>query len=110
MKYWLFLIIAIVAEVVGTTALKASDGFRKLPASLLVAVGYGVSLYFLSLTVKTLPVGISYAVWAGLGLLLITLTSWIFYGQRIDLPAGIGMILIVTGVIIMNLFSKSIPH
>lgn len=104
---WLLLGLAIVAEVVGTTALKASQGFTRLGPALLVAAGYGIAFYCLSLVVKTIPLGIAYAVWSGLGIVLITMLAWAFYGQRIDLAGYIGMALIVAGVLVLNLFSGS---
>ena len=110
MKAWLFLLVAIVTEVVATSALKASEGFRKFWPSVIVVLGYGASFYFLSLILRTTPMGIVYAIWSGLGLILITLIGWIVFGQRLDLPALIGMALITTGVVVMNLFSKSVVH
>lgn len=110
MNSWLLLLFAIVAEVIATSALRASDGFRKPLPSLLVVVGYGVSFYFLSLTLRAFPMGVAYAVWSGIGLTLITLVGWLVFGQRIDLPALIGMVLILAGVVVMNLFSQSVPH
>ncbi len=108
MKAWLFLLVAIVTEVVATSALKASEGFRKFWPSVIVVLGYGASFYFLSLILRTTPMGIVYAIWSGLGLILITLIGWIVFGQRLDLPALIGMALITAGVVVMNLFSKSV--
>ncbi len=105
MNAWWLLAIAICAEVVGTTALKASQGFTRLWPALLVAAGYGTAFYCLSLVVKTIPLGIAYAVWSGLGIVLITLLAWAFYGQRIDLAGYIGMGLIVAGVLVLNVFS-----
>ncbi|WP_372987810.1 SMR family transporter [Marinobacter sp.] len=110
MKSWVFLGIAIVAEVLATSALKASDGFTKLEPSVLVVGGYAIAFYFLSLTLKAIPVGIAYAVWAGLGILLVALIGWLVFGQRLDLPAVIGMTLIVSGVLIISLLSKSSAH
>jgi small multidrug resistance pump len=109
-KNWLFLSIAIVTEVIATSALKASSGFTKLWPSLLVVVGYGLSFYFMSLALNTIPVGIAYAVWSGVGIILITLIARFAYDQRLDLPAIIGMALIVAGVLVMNLFSKSLAR
>jgi small multidrug resistance pump len=109
-KNWLFLSIAIVTEVIATSALKASSGFTKLWPSLLVVVGYGLSFYFMSLALNTIPVGIAYAVWSGVGIILITLIARFVYDQRLDLPAIIGMALIVAGVLVMNLFSKSLAR
>ena len=110
MKSWIFLGIAIVAEVLATSALKASAGFTKLVPSVLVVGGYAIAFYFLALTLKTIPVGIAYAVWAGLGILLVALIGWLAFGQRLDLPAVIGMTLIVSGVLIISLLSKSSAH
>lgn len=110
MKNWLFLAIAIVAEVIGTSALKASEGFSRLWPSLLVVLGYGVAFYFLSLTLRAIPVGIAYAVWSGVGVVLIAAIGWLFFGQRLDAPAVLGMALIVSGVVVLNVFSKSVQH
>lgn len=110
MSPWLTLAIAIVAEVIGTTALKASDGFSRLWPSAIVVVGYGVSFYCLSLVLRSIPVGITYAVWSGLGIVLISLVAFAVYGQRIDLAGLIGMGLIIAGVLVLNLFSNSAPH
>ena len=107
---WLFLAVAIVAEVVGTSFLKASAGFTKPLPVMAVVVGYGLSFYFLSLTLETLPVGIAYAVWSGVGLVLITAVAWVAYGQTLDLPAVIGMGLILAGVLVLNLFSTAAGH
>ncbi|MBS99554.1 MAG: QacE family quaternary ammonium compound efflux SMR transporter [Oceanospirillaceae bacterium] len=110
MKSWMFLVIAITAEVVATTSLKASDGFSRLWPSVVVVVGYGLSFYFLALTLKTIPVGVAYAVWSGLGVVLVTAIAWLVYEQKIDLPGAIGMGLILTGVLTLNLFSKTGVH
>lgn len=110
MKHWLFLGIAIVSEVVGTSALKASEGFTRLWPSLLVAAGYGISFYFLSLVLKTIPVGIAYAIWSGAGIALIVWIGWAFFGQSLDVPGILGLLLIVAGVLVLNLFSKSGAH
>lgn len=107
---WLLLTLAIVAEVVGTSALKASEGFTRLGPSVLVLVGYGVAFYCLSLVLKSIPVGITYAVWSGLGIVLITLTAWWLYGQTIDTAGFIGMGLILAGVVVLNVFSKASAH
>jgi small multidrug resistance pump len=107
MPAWLCLSIAIVSEVIATSALKASDGFSRLGPSLIVAAGYMVAFYFLALTLKTIPVGVAYAIWSGAGVALIALAGWILYGQRLDLPALIGMALIVAGVIVMQVFSST---
>lgn len=110
MKSWIFLSIAILGEVIGTSALKSSEGFTKLAPSLIVYAGYGIAFYFLSLALKTIPVGIAYAVWAGLGIVLITLIAWFFHGQKLDLWSFIGMTLILGGVVILNIFAKTSVH
>jgi small multidrug resistance pump len=110
MKSWIFLSVAILTEVVATSALKASDGFSRIMPSIVVIVGYVFSFYFLSLALKTIPVGIAYATWAGLGIVLITVIAWVMYGQKLDLGALVGMTLILAGVVVMNLFSSVTPH
>jgi len=110
MKNWLFLAIAIVSETIATSALKASDGFSRLWPSVAVVAGYGIAFYFLSLTLRTIPVGIAYAVWSGVGIMLISLVGWIVYGQKLDAAAIAGMGLIVAGVVVMNVFSKAAAH
>ena len=107
---YLYLAAAIVAEVIATSALKASDGFSKTIPSIVVVAGYGVAFWFLSLTLKTIPVGVAYAIWSGAGIVLITAVGWIAFKQQLDLPALLGMALIVAGVLVMQLFSKSMPH
>lgn len=107
---WLILGIAICAEVIATSALKASAGFTRLLPSILVVVGYAISFYLLSLTLKVIPIGITYAVWSGLGVVLISLVAWYFYGQKLDLASVIGISLIVAGVMVLNLFSKVTVH
>jgi len=110
MNPWLLLLVAILSEVIGTAALKASDGFTKLWPVLTVIVGYSLSFYCLSMVLRTIPVGVAYAVWSGVGILLITLVAWLFMGQKLDAGAIAGILLILSGVIVMNLFSKSLPH
>ena len=110
MKSWLFLGIAIVAEVVATSGLKASAGFTKLWPSLLVIAGYTVAFYFLSITLKEIPVGVAYAIWAGMGVVLVALIGWLIYGQALDAASVIGMALIISGVVVINVFSKSVAH
>ncbi len=110
MKPWLFLSVAIVAEVIATSGLKASDGFTRLWPSVLVVVGYSIAFYCLSIALRAIPVGIAYAIWAGLGVVLIAVVAWLMFGQTLDTPAIIGMALIVAGVVVMNLFSKSVAH
>lgn len=110
MNKWLMLGIAIVAETIATSALKSSEGFTKLAPSAIVLAGYGVAFYFLSLTLRAIPVGIAYAVWSGVGIVLITAVGWAFFGQKMDAPALIGMALIIAGVVIMNVFSSAGAH
>jgi small multidrug resistance pump len=107
MKNWLFLLLAIFSETAATSALKASDGFTRLIPSVLVVAGYCASFYFLSLTLRAIPLGVAYAVWSGVGIVLITAIGWIVYGQRLDASALAGIALIALGVVVMNLFSKS---
>jgi small multidrug resistance pump len=107
---YLSLAIAIVAEVVATSALRASTGFTVLVPSAIAIVGYAVAFYFLSLTLRTMPVGIAYALWSGVGIVLISFAGWLIYKQVLDAPAIIGMALIGAGVIVINLFSKSTVH
>lgn len=107
---WLYLAVAIVAEVIATSMLKASDGFSRLWPSLIVVMGYGVAFYCLSLTLRTIPVGIAYAVWSGAGIVLVSLVAWLGFGQKLDAPAVAGIALIVAGVMVLNLFSRSIAH
>lgn len=110
MNAYLYLAIAIIGELAATSALKASDGFSKLMPSLVVVAGYGVAFYFLSLTLRTIPVGIAYALWSGVGIAIISVIGWLFFKQSLDLAAGIGIALIVAGVIVLNFFSKSSVH
>lgn len=110
MNAWLLLAIAILAEVIGTSALKASAGFSKLVPSVVVVAGYGTAFYFLSLTLRHIPIGIAYAVWSGAGTVLIALIGVIAYRQKLDPAAILGISLIVAGVLVLNLFSKSGAH
>ena len=107
---YIYLAIAIVSEVVGTAALKASNEFTNLVPSLIVVAGYASAFYFLTLTLRTIPVGIAYAIWAGAGIVLICLVSWILYKQSLDAPAIIGVALIAAGVVLINGFSDSSHH
>ncbi|MFM2132834.1 MAG: hypothetical protein RL156_115 [Bacteroidota bacterium] len=106
--HWLTLAIAIIAEVVGTSALRASEGFTKVVPSILVVIGYSVAFYFLSLTLKSIPVGIAYAIWSGVGTVLITIVGVVVFNQRLDVPAVIGLSLILLGVVIINTLSSSV--
>lgn len=107
---YLFLAIAIIAEVIATSSLKACEGFTRLWPSVVVVVGYAVAFYFLSLTLRSLSVGIVYAIWSGAGIVLVSIIAWILFGQKLDLPAILGIALIITGVAVINLFSKSVAH
>lgn len=107
---WIYLWIAIIAEVIATSFLKASDGFTKLLPSLAVVAGYVTAFFFLSLTLKEIPVGVAYAVWSGAGVTLIAAIGWIFLGQKLDAAAIAGMGLIVAGVVVLNLLSKATAH
>lgn len=109
MNAWAWLALAIVAETLATTALKASDGFTRLLPSVVVVIGYAVAFYSLSLALRAIPVGIAYAVWAGVGIVLIALFAWLLYGQKLDAPALLGIALIAAGIIALN-FSKSSAH
>lgn len=108
--HWLYLAIAIVAEVTATSFLRASAGFTKPLPSVVVVIGYGIAFFFLSLTLKDIPMGVGYAIWSGAGVTLIAAIGWLFFGQKLDAPAIIGMGLIVAGVVVMNLFSKTVTH
>lgn len=110
MQPWVFLSLAIVCEVIATSSLKASAGFTRFWPSVIVAAGYMFAFYFLSLTLKTVPVGVAYAIWSGAGVALISLIAWVFLGQRLDLQAMIGIALIVAGVVVLNLSSGTVPH
>lgn len=109
MKY-IMISLAIVAEVLATTAMKQSDGFTKPLWSVLTAVGYIVAFYFLSQTLKTIPTGMAYAIWSGVGIVLISAAAWAFQGQKLDAASFLGMGLIIAGVIVMNVFSKVSAH
>ncbi|MFC5428215.1 multidrug efflux SMR transporter [Paraburkholderia sp.] len=107
---WSWLVIAIIAEVIATSALRASDSFTRIVPSAIVIVGYALAFYGLSVTLKSIPVGIVYAVWSGVGIVLITLVAMALYRQIPDLPAVLGLGLIVAGVVVLNLFSKMEAH
>lgn len=109
MKY-LYLAIAIIAEVIATTSLKASAEFTKLVPSVIVVIGYAISFYCLTLVLRSIPVGITYALWAGLGIILVAVVGAISYKEVPDLPAVVGMALIVAGVVMINVFSKTVGH
>jgi small multidrug resistance pump len=107
---WLYLFIAIISEVVATSALKASQGFTRPMPSILVIAGYAAAFYFLSLTLNSIPLGVAYALWSGVGILLVSFAGVMLYHQTLDLPAILGILLIVAGVVVLCLFSKSTAH
>ncbi len=107
---YLYLTLAIIAEVAATSALKASEEFTKIGPSIVVVVGYGIAFYLLALVLRTMPVGITYAIWSGLGIVLVTIASIFLYEQIPDLPAILGMALIIAGVLIINVFSSTTGH
>jgi len=108
--HYAYLAVAIVSEVIATSCLKASDSFTRLWPSVATVAGYGVSFYFLSLTLRAVPTGVAYAIWSGVGIVLISLVGWLWFGQRLDGPAIAGMAMIVAGVLVINVFSKSVAH
>lgn len=110
MNHWIALAIAICGEVIATSALKASNEFTRLVPSIIVVVGYGTAFYFMAISMRVLPVGIMYAIWSGMGIVLVSLIGWLVYKQTLDLPSMIGMGLIIVGVLVINLFSKSVGH
>jgi small multidrug resistance pump len=103
----IFLVIAILCEVVGTTALKASEGFSKLLPTIVVIVGYGVSFFMLSLALRSIPVAVAYAIWSGVGQALIAVVAWFVFRQTLNAGEMAGMGLIVSGVVLLSLFSKA---
>ncbi len=107
---YVYLTIAIVSEVIGTSALSASNGFTKFWPSMIVVIGYGVAFYFLSLVIRSIPVGVAYAIWAGLGIVLVAIVGAVMFRQIPDFAAIIGMSLIVAGVVIIHMFSKTVGH
>lgn len=109
MKY-VYLAVAIVAEVLATTALKQSDGFSRPLWAVLTLVGYGTAFYFLSLTLRSVPTGVAYAVWSGAGIVLISAAAWLLHGQRLDAAAIVGMMLIIAGVVVLTGFSRTAAH
>lgn len=110
MSGFIYLTMAIVAEVIATTMLKASEGFTRLWPSLVVVVGYAVAFWGLSMVVKTMPLGIVYAIWSGMGIVLVSIAAVFVYQQKLDLPAVFGMGLIIAGVLVINLLSKTAAH
>ncbi|MEY2334081.1 DMT family transporter [Acidithiobacillus ferrianus] len=108
--HWLYLAIAIVSEVVATSALKAANGFTRWGPSLLVVAGYASAFYFLSLALRTIQLGVAYAIWSGVGVALIILVGWVVYRQPLNVASLIGIALIVAGVIVLHIFSKTAAH
>lgn len=108
--HWLYLGVAILFETIGTTALKASDGMTRLAPAVLVVLAYAVSFWLLALVLRVIPVGVAYAIWSGLGICLIAAIGWIVFGQRLDAPALLGLGMIIAGIAVINLFSKSVGH
>ena len=107
---YLYLAIAVAFETIGTSAMKASQQFTRLWPSVLVVVGYAISFYFMALTLRFMPVGIVYALWSGLGIILIALIGYAVFGQKLDLPAIAGLGLIIAGIVVIQLFSNATAH
>ncbi|WP_294912625.1 DMT family transporter [Tatumella sp. UBA2305] len=110
LKVWIILFISIISETFATSMIKSSEGFTRLLPSLAVIFGYTISFIGLSQVVKVMNVGVAYAIWAGVGICLVSLISWLFFHQKLDLPAVLGIALIISGVIVIQLFSKSVSH
>lgn len=110
MKYYLFLIAAIVFEVIATTSLARSDSFTRLIPSLITVAGYAIAFWCLSFPLRVMPTGVVYAIWSGMGIVFISAIAWVWYRQSLDFAALLGMAFILVGVIIVNLFSKSVVH
>ena len=109
-SHYIWLFFAILTETIGTTALQASEQFTRFWPSLAVVVFYALSFYFMSVTLKVMPVGIVYAIWSGLGIVLIAIIGLVLFGQRLDAPAVLGLAMIVGGIVIIHLFSRSAAH
>ncbi len=110
MNPWFHLSLAILSEVIATSTLKKTEGFTRLIPSLITVIGYGAAFYFLSQTLRDIPVGIAYAIWSGVGIVLIAGIGWIVFDQKLDLPSGLGLTFIVGGVVILNVFSDFSPY
>ncbi|MBW4708881.1 QacE family quaternary ammonium compound efflux SMR transporter [Roseobacter sp. YSTF-M11] len=108
--HYIYLVFAIITETIGTTALQASAQFSRFWPSVLVVVAYGISFYLLALALRLMPVGIVYAIWSGLGIVLIAVIGFVVFGQRLDTPALLGLALIILGIVIIHLFSSSATH
>jgi small multidrug resistance pump len=107
MKYWVFLALAILSEVSGTSALKLSQGFSRLWPTVLVVICFGLCFYFLSLALRTIPIGIAYAIWAGVGIVFVSLIGWLAFHQALDAPALVGIALIIAGVVVIRIGSNT---
>ncbi len=107
---YLYLMLAIISEVIATSALKASAEFTKLVPVIIVLLGYGFSFYCMALVLRTIPLGVTYAIWSGLGIVIIAVIGVVFFKESLDLPAMVGMGLIIAGVVVVNLFSKTAGH
>jgi len=107
---YLYLALAIIAEVAATSALKASEEFSRLIPSLIVVVGYSIAFYFMTLVLRVMPVGVTYAIWSGLGIVLVTVAGFFLYRQTPDIPAMLGMGLIISGVVVIHVFSRTYSH
>ena len=107
---YVFLFLAIISEVIGTTALTASNQFTKLGPSVITVVGYGLAFYFFSFSLRAIPLGVAYAIWGGVGVVLVILIGFFYFKQQLDLPALAGIALIVAGVLVMQLFSKTVSY
>ena len=107
---YFYLALAIVSEVIATSLLKSAENFTRPWPSVFTVVFYVIAFAFLSLTLRTLPTGIAYAIWSGVGIVLISVVSWLWFGQQLDAPALLGMGLIIAGVVVINVFSKSVAH
>lgn len=105
---WFYLAIAIIAEVIATSFLKSSEGFTRLFPSLIVAIGYSAAFFFLSLTLRTIPIGIAYGIWSGVGIVLVTGIAWVAFNQKLDVAGLLGILLIIAGVVVIKVFSKTV--
>ena len=110
MNHWVALAIAIVAEVVATSTMKSTNEFTRFWPSLVVVLGYGAGFYFMAISLRVLPVGIMYAIWAGMGIVLVSVIAWVVHRQALDMPAIIGIGLIIAGVVVINVCSRTVLH
>jgi small multidrug resistance pump len=108
--HYIYLFVAVLFETIGTSALQASQQFTRLGPSILVIATYALSFYLLSMALRAMPVGVVYAIWSGLGIVLIAVIGYVVFGQRLDLPAVLGLALILSGILVIHLFSKTAPH